>query len=102
MKGFSFGRWAATAALVLSFGCGGQPSNRLSVDAVPIGVKIKEAVAKSDHSAVIGQVERAREFYQSRIITEKDLKLFVRFGEMAHDNQWNDLKKVIEEALGER
>lgn len=102
MKGYRFGRWAAMAALVLFLGCGGQPSNRFSDSAIPIAIKLKDAIAKSNTSEVAGQLERAREFHRSRVITDKDLKLFVRLSDMAHDNQWNDVKKVLEEALGER
>jgi hypothetical protein len=102
MKGVSFTRWIATAAMVLSFGCGGQPSNRFSDNALPIAIKLKDAVAKSNTGEVAGQLERAREFHSSRVITEKDLKIFVRLNDLAHDNNWNDVKKVLEEALGER
>ena len=99
MKGANLGRWFVTAALAVIVGCGGQPSNKFSTDAIPIAIKMRESIAKTDTSTLAGQLERAREFFNSRAITENDLKLFLKIHDYAHANNWNEAKKVLEEGL---
>jgi hypothetical protein len=95
----TFGRRLAAVALVVVLGCGGQPANKLSANAMPIAVNLKKAFASSNSSDVAGQVARARELYDAKAISKADLDLILSLEELTSLNRWNDARKLIDEIL---
>jgi hypothetical protein len=95
-------RLAATVMLMVALGCSGPSSNQFSPPAVPIALKLLDAVNSANSSTVGGQMERARELYNNRVITEKDFQILLQVADMASLNQWNDAKKVLQESMPPR
>jgi len=92
-------RGAWMAMLAIAVGCGG--SKHFSPGAIPIAVKLRDAVKASNTSDIAGAVDRARDLYTSGAITENDLRLFVLIQELGSGNSWDDAKKVLDEGIGQ-
>jgi len=98
MMGTWFKRGAATAVLAAVLGCGGG-SKQFSPAAVPIAVKLRDAVNVSNNSEIAGTVEQARKLFETGAITEGDLKRFVLIKDLGDGNSWDDAKKILAEGL---
>jgi len=95
------GRWLkgiAIAALTLVLGCGGGRGH-FTPNAVPIAIKLRESLAKSNTSEIGSVLTNARTMHQAGAITDNDLTLFVLIQDLATSNSWEDAKKILEEAL---
>jgi len=64
-----------------------------------VGVKLRDAIEKSNTSDLAGQVQKARDLERARLITEGDLLLVLHIQELGSGNSWNDAKKVLDEAM---
>jgi hypothetical protein len=95
------GRWLkgiAIAALALVLGCGGGRGH-FTPNAVPVAIKLREPLARSNTSEIGSIIASARTMHQSGAITDNDLTLFVLIQDLATSNSWEDAKKVLEEAI---
>jgi predicted component of type VI protein secretion system len=92
---FKHGALLALTALIV--GCGGSKS--FSPTAVPIAVKMREALNTSNTSDIAGSVETARQLYSSGAITQADLQRFVLIKDLGDGNSWSDAKKILEEGI---
>jgi hypothetical protein len=91
-------RGAAFAVLAVVLGCGGG-SKQFSPAAVPIAVKLREALKTTNNSDIAGTIEQARKLFETGAITEADLKRFVLIKNLGDGNSWDDAKKILEEGL---
>src|SRR5262245_21323787 len=87
------------ALAALAFGCGGGRSHHFSAAAVPVAIKMRDALQRSNSSDLAGARERARELYTAGAISEADLKLFYIIYDMGWGNNWEDARKLLEEAM---
>jgi hypothetical protein len=95
-----FKRGAVAALLAVMLGCGGGGgSKQFSPAAVPIAVKLRDAVNASNTSDMAGEIESARQLYSTRAITKSDLERFILIKQLGDGNSWNDAKKILEEGL---
>lgn len=79
-------------------GCGGG-SKQFTPAAVPIAVKLREALNSTNNSEIAGIIEQARKLFETGVITEGDLKRFLLIKNLGDGNSWDDAKKILEEAL---
>ena len=98
MTGTWLKRGGAACLLAMVLGCGGG-SKQFSPAAVPIAIKLREALSSTNNSDIAGEIERARELFGSGAITETDLKRFVLIKNLGDGNSWHDARKVLEEGL---
>jgi hypothetical protein len=94
-----FRRVVAAAAFALVLGCGGSSSNQLGPAAVPIALKMREALNKMNTSDLATSIDKARELYSARAITKKDLERLVLIYETGNSNSWEDAKKLLNESM---
>lgn len=87
------------ACLILATVCGCGGSKHFSPAAVPIAVKMRDALAAGNTSYIAGEVESARQLFSSGAITRADLERFVLIKELGDGNSWNDAKKILEEGI---
>ena len=93
-----FKRSAVVVMLTAVLGCGGG-SKQFTPAAVPIAVKLREALNSTNNSEIAGIIEQARKLFETGAITEGDLKRFVLIKNLGDGNSWEDAKKILEEAL---
>jgi len=102
-RGLQVGSASALFGMVMTlaafaYGCGGR-AHHFSAGAVPVALKMRDALHRSNTSDLAGCVDRARELRTAGAISDADLKLVIIIYDLAWGNSWDDARKMLEEAL---